>query len=262
MTNPIELVRSLARGGATVATTLSLWACLDAQTALSGEAQHDRLRHDWVHRWARALLRILAVRLEAEGPHVGAGGAYPGRAANGASGRLFVMNHRSAIDILVTFAVTEAALVSRHDLASWPVIGSGARRLGTLFVDRESMRSGAAVLELITRGLAQGRGVAIYPEGTAYPGDEVHAFKPGSFRAAKRAGAEIIPLGIAYDDEAAYYGDESFGAHVARLAALPELRVALVAGEPLQVGERSPLEVAEAARVVVQSLVERARRRL
>jgi len=262
----LSKLRLGARGSACLAVTLGLWACLDAETELrrrrgEGASGEQALLHKWVVRWARQLLRILRVELRTRGPHLDAGLPYPALGAGG-RGRVFVMNHRSALDILVTFAHLEARLVSRHDLADWPLLGQGARRLGTLFLDRSSSRSGAAVLKTMTRALKQGQAIAIYPEGTAFAGDEVRPFHPGAFHVARRLGAELVPLGIAYADEAAYYGDEDFGAHVGRLLSLPRLRVALVAGVPIATTATSDDELSESCRRRVQELVLQARAQL
>jgi len=259
--DPTAWLRFTTRTSACLTTTLSLWACLDVETAVCHPLTHETLMHKWVGRWARTVVRLLNVELDASGLHVGTGNAYPGRGAN-ERGRVFVLNHRSAIDIFLTFACTESYLVSRHDLASWPLVGSGAHRLGTLFVDRNSPRSGASVLKQMTRKLQQGSGVAIFPEGTAFAGDEVRPFRPGAFRAAQRIGAEIIPVGIAYADEAAYYGDESFGAHVQRVASLPRLKAAMVFGAPIEPGQGKLTELRDHTREVVQQLVHDARARL
>lgn len=240
-------------------------ATVGATAAYLSRFEVAALRHDrdemlaaWVPRWAQRLLSIYGVSLKRLGPFVSEGRAYPGVSPNGV-GRVFVLNHRSAMDIPITFAFTEGRLVSRADLAQWPLVGGGARRIGTLFVDRASMRSGATVLKEMTRALANGVGIAIYPEGTAFAGDEVRKFMPGAFKAAQKSGAEIVPMGIAYADAAAYYGDESFVDHARRVAGLRGLRAALVAGEPITVGDRTVVEVSNDARERVQDLVNRAR---
>lgn len=241
-----------------MSATLGLWACMDIETALSRRGDPLDIQHKWVGRWARRVLDTIGVEIEAQGEHIADGGRYPGRAPDGL-GRLFILNHRSAIDIFLTFALTEGQLVSRHDLADWPVVGRGAKRLGTLFVDRSSMVSGASVLKLMTKALEQGLGIAIYPEGTAFSGDEVRAFRPGAFRAAQKTGASIVPLGVAYDDPAAYYGDESFGAHTQRVVSLPKLRASVVAGEPISAEGLELKALRDRAHESVQALVHRAR---
>lgn len=250
-----ETARFAARVSATVGATA---AYLSRFEVAALRRERTEMLAAWVPRWARSLLSIYGVSLTTEGAFIGEGRAYPGVSPNG-TGRVFVLNHRSAMDIPITFAFTEGRLVSRADLAQWPLVGGGARRIGTLFVDRASMRSGATVLKEMTRALASGVGIAIYPEGTAYAGDEVRKFMPGAFKAAQKSGAEIIPLGIAYDDTAAYYGDESFVDHARRVVGLRGLRAALVVGEPITVGERTVVEVSSEARERVQTLVNRAR---
>lgn len=252
---------ALARTAAFLGTTLGMCAAMDAETLVSHRSEREALLHEWVVRWGRTLLTIFGVRLHARGLFVENGNAYPGRGPNGV-GRVFVMNHRSGMDIPIAFAIAEAHLVSRHDLAGWPLLGRGARRLGTLFVDRSSMRSGATVLKAMTRTLRNGCGVTIFPEGTAFAGDEVRPFRPGAFNAALRTGADVIPMGIAYADDAAMFGDESFPSHMRRVSGLPSLDVALEIGEPIPSPGRTVPELRDIARARVQSLVERARARL
>ena len=76
------------------------------------------------------------------------------------------MNHRSGLDIPILLTIAEAHVISRHDLANWPLLGRTSKRVGTLFVDRESRRSGASVLREVARVLAAGEGVAM-PAGQA-----------------------------------------------------------------------------------------------
>lgn len=190
-----------------------------------------RITH-WANRWARQLLDTYGVEIHAAGPYIGEGMPYAARELSG-RGRLFVMNHRSSMDILVGVALTEGRMLSRHDIAAWPLIGQAAQATGTLFVDRSSPSSGAAVLKEMTRSLEEGRAVSLFPEGTSFDGDEVRPLHPGAFRAAMKAKAKIIPIGLAYDHTAAYFGDESFGAHFERMTALPVLRIGATAGRPV-----------------------------
>jgi 1-acyl-sn-glycerol-3-phosphate acyltransferase len=195
MSRALELGRVATKSGLSLATTLSLWGCLDVESLMVPEARHGDVLFKWVGRWARTLLSIAGVELLFDGRYLEEGRMHPGQDEAGL-GRVFVMNHRSGIDIPVMMGHVEAHLVSRHDLASWPLVGRSARRLGTLFVDRSSLRSGATVLKTMTRTLSKGRGVAIFPEGTAYGGDEVRTFRPGAFNAALRTGAEIVPPSV------------------------------------------------------------------
>jgi 1-acyl-sn-glycerol-3-phosphate acyltransferase len=241
--------------------TLAFWAAMELDFLVRRKRPRLELLNKWVPRWAKTLMRIFGIRVEPRGPFVSEGKVYPGRDERGL-GRIFVMNHRSGVDIPVMFTVAEVHAISRHDLAKWPLIGPGARRIGTLFVDRSNRRSGASVLQQIQKSLKAGEGVAMFPEGTAFPGDEVRAFKPGAFKTAQRVGAEIVPMGVAYDDPGAYYADESFMTHMKRIASLPHLRVALEIGEPIRFSHDSPVELKDHVRQRVEELVARARHRL
>jgi 1-acyl-sn-glycerol-3-phosphate acyltransferase len=244
-----------------VLATVGFWGLMEADGLLRRKRPRIELINRWVPRWSGFLLWVFGIKVEARGPYANEGRLYPGCDERGI-GRVFIMNHRSGTDIPIMFIIAEAHVISRHDLANWPLIGGGARRIGTLFVDRANRRSGATVLREIDKSLDAGDGVAMFPEGTAFPGDEVREFKPGAFKAAQRAGSEMIPMGIAYGDPEAYYTDESFMAHMKRIASLKRLRVAVEIGEPLVVDRESPVELKDHARERVEELVMRARSRL
>jgi 1-acyl-sn-glycerol-3-phosphate acyltransferase len=254
-------LRMVWRITAFVVTTIFMWVGMELDFLVRRRKPRIELINIWTSRWARALLWIFGIRVDARGPHLERGALYPGRGANGV-GRIFVMNHRSGVDIPVMLAQVAAHAISRHDLANWPLIGPGARRIGTLFVDRASRKSGAEVLKQVDDALDRGEGVAMFPEGTAFAGDEVHEFRPGAFKAAQRAGAEIVPMGVAYDNPDAYYRKESFLDHMKRGASFRCLRAAVEIGEPIVIGELSPVELKDLTRQRVVELVTKARERI
>ena len=261
-------IRVPVRVAGSVGLTLGRLACLEAERTLAAD---DRARDDATYRWMQRLglgiLRLYGLEVTARGPYVEArahGPAsghprYPARDARG-RGRLFVMNHRSMLDIFVTLAFFEANMVSRADLSSWPVMGLAARRVGTLFVDRSDKQSGAAVIRAMGDAVERGRGVMVFPEATTFAGDEVRPFRAGAFLAAARTGAEIVPVGIAYEGQSASWGDdESFAQHAIRICSTRRLRIGLEIGEAIP-GDRGDIEAVKAlAHERVQALVLRAR---
>ncbi len=255
-----EILRLGFRMVVFVCSTLLLWACFEFQVVCLRRNKLSMI-NKWVPRWAKFNLKVFGVQIEAHGKHLDQGRPYPGSEPGGV-GRIFVANHRSGMDIPVLFTVAETHVISRHDLATWPVLGRSARRIGTLFVDRTSRKSGASVLREVDNALSRGEGVAMFPEGTAHDGDEVREFKPGAFNAARRAGAEVVPLGIAYGDDAAYYAGQPFLKHMTRIACLKKMRVAVEVGEPLTLGDGEVVELKVQAREAVQQLVDHARGRL
>ena len=261
MLSPVGDLRLAARSAGFVGWTFSLLACLEADLRSSPPTEARAVTYKWMQRYGDGLLRIYGLAVTARGPHLGEGAAYPCKDARG-KGRIFVMNHRSMLDIFVNLAFVQANSVSRADLSSWPVIGLAARKVGTLFVDRSSKESGAAVIHAMCAAVERGVGVLVYPEGTTFAGDELRPFRPGAFVAAQRTGAEIVPLGIAYGGQSASYVDEPFAAHYRRITSSKETRVALFAGEPIPAPHASLDDTKARAHAEVQALVRRAREAL
>ncbi len=255
--SPLGLARLALRTAGFCGLTLGVVGMLEVDAARGAEADREAVLAAWKERYGRWMLRVLGVRVTSRGPHLGSGERYAGRDEHGV-GRVFVMNHRSMVDIFVSLAFVDASIVSRADLASWPVLGAGARRVGTLFVERGNKKSGAAVVDAMSAALLQRRGVMVYPEGGTHAGDDVWPFRAGAFAAAARARAEIVPLGIAYAEPAAEFVDEPLVTHLRRTGATPRTHVALVAGEPLARGA-DVLALQEEAHARVQRLVLEAR---
>ncbi len=249
--------RFAARAAGFVGLTSSLLVAMETHRGLAPPDRKDPVLFDYIELYGHGLLRLSGVEITARGPHADQKKRYPGTDRRG-KGRIFVMNHRSLVDVFVTLAFVEATIVSRADLAGWPVIGLAARRVKTLFVDRSDKRSGQAVVRAMVDAVDAGRGVMVYPEGTTFAGDEVRPFRPGAFLAAERTGAEIIPVGIAYEGDGASYVDEPFAQHMRRVAGAKKTRVGLVIGEPIS--PASGVDATrEAAHARVQALVGEAR---
>jgi lyso-ornithine lipid O-acyltransferase len=171
--------------------------------------------------------------------------------------RLVVANHRSPFDIGVLLSLFGGHALSRADLASWPVIGLAARRAGTIFVDRESGASGASALRAIRRKLADGASILVFPEGATFAGDEVQPFKAGAFAALRGLGAEIVPVGLAYDPGVEFV-EESFVEHVLRVSSRPRTRCVVNVGAAIAAEGRAS-ELATQVHAEVQRLVHGAR---
>jgi len=208
-------------------------------------AVYDR----WLRAWARGVLRIFGVRLTLEGT-----APPPARGA-----RLVVCNHRSPVDILVLLSLFGGRILSRADLARWPIVGAAARQAGTIFVDRESEASGARAIRTVRRHLAAGSTISVFPEGATYPGDEVRAFRPGAFLPLRGLDVELFPVGLAYPPGTEFW-QESFVKHVSRVATQPATQIVVCCGAGW-VPEGGARKLAEEAQAEVQALTERARRR-
>jgi 1-acyl-sn-glycerol-3-phosphate acyltransferase len=152
-------------------------------------------------------------------------------------------------------------MVSRADLARWPLVGAAARAVGTVFVDRADAASGAGAVRAIGTHLVAGSTVIVFPEGTTFPGDDVRPFHRGAFVAALHSGADIVPVGLAYQTgSGAAFVKETFAAHLARVAAARPSRAVMCIGAPIAVDEKARgSQLATAAHAEVQRLVREAR---
>lgn len=245
----LRVATRVTRIAAQTARHVSAWSVDDA---VEGVTWTNRETH--VRRWSGALLASLGVRV------LDAGIELPPREEP--IGRMIVSNHRSMLDVLVLLARFGGHMLSRQDLAAWPVIGHLARRSETLFVDRSSTTSGTAAVRAMTDCLRKGRSVVVFPEGTTYHGDEVRPFLAGAFVAAVAAPCEIVPVGVAYAGPEAEYFQEPFGAHAGRIVRAPTTRVGLAVGAPMRVDGGRAKKYLDASHEAVRACVARARERV
>ncbi|HET6334594.1 MAG TPA: lysophospholipid acyltransferase family protein [Polyangiales bacterium] len=245
----IERARAAARTAAMAGFTLGMMSGVRVRQRVSPEAARYEVYQAWMKRWCQGLLDIFGVHAVI----VGAAELPP----LAASARLVVSNHRSPLDILLLLRQFGGCVLSRADLATWPVLGPAAISAGTIFVDRKDTMSGVVAVRKIRDRLIRGRTVIVYPEGTTYAGDEVRTFHEGAFAAARGLNIELVPVGIAYQAGSEFV-EPTFGAHLARVAGRTETRVAVAVGAPLpMLGSRR--ETAAALHTEIQALVLKAR---
>jgi 1-acyl-sn-glycerol-3-phosphate acyltransferase len=153
-------------------------------------------------RWSRQLLTVLGVRLDISQP-----GELMG---------LVVANHVSFLDIYVINALAPAAFVSKDDVRTWPLIGWLCEHTDTIFLQRGNRNAAHHARHELAQHLAEGRLVALFPEGTTTTGDHVLPFHSALLQSAVDTGAPITPVVLRYEDghgtpcsDAAYVGDTS-----------------------------------------------------
>ncbi len=266
MTAKREL-RRVARIAGFGALTAAMVPAFLAHQRIVEKRHRAGVRERWLGAWSAALLRMFGVRVLA----AFAGSSEAKERPTGLSsvptlpgdrGHLIVANHRSTADVLVLLRAFGGHMVSRADVARWPLLGRAARSVGTVFVDRSDAVSGASAVRAIRALLARGSTVIVFPEGTTFTDDVVRPFQAGAFVAALRSGADIVPIGLAYaSGSGAAFVNETFGAHLARMAAAEPSDVALCVGESIPIaGNARAADLRDAAHADVQRLVHEARR--
>jgi 1-acyl-sn-glycerol-3-phosphate acyltransferase len=244
------MLRASLRTAAVGSLSVVILTAFSAENAIR-EIGEER-RQAYVRAWARWLLEVLGVHLDVidDRPQIAGDGAVP---------RLVVANHRSTLDILVMLDLFGGELLARKDMETWPLIGLLARRAGTLFVDRESPASGASAVRRMRQRLRERATLCVFPEGTTFSGDEVRPFHRGAFVAIAREHGEVFPVGLAYRQAEAIYGDEPAMAHMKRIVATRRFQVCVAIGAPRRADSLSITALADQLRADVQSLVARAR---
>lgn len=142
-----------------------------------------------LRRWFRVLLAVLEVRIRILGGTRFAGRGHP---------VLVVSNHVSWLDVVALNAVQPLQLVAKSEVRDWLVIGPLATRAGTVYVDREQLRSLPATIGALTRALRRGGAAGAFPEGTTWCGAAGGRFRPAVFQAAVDAGAAVRPVALSY----------------------------------------------------------------
>ncbi len=113
---------------------------------------------------------------------------------------LFIGNHRSYFDILLTYSRCRrlTGYVAKKEMLRYPLLRDWMRYLYCLFLDRSTPREGLKTIlqaiEYINRGIS----ICIFPEGTRNEGEELTMlpFKDGALKIAEKTGCAIIPISM------------------------------------------------------------------
>lgn len=113
---------------------------------------------------------------------------------------LFIGNHRSYFDILLTYSRCKrlTGYVAKKEMLSYPLLRTWMKRLYCLFLDRKNAREGLKTILTAIDYVKQGISICIFPEGTRNNGEELSMlpFHAGSFKIAEKSGCAIVPISI------------------------------------------------------------------
>lgn len=172
--------------------------------------------------WLGWVLQKMGVRIEKHG-------------APPSGTHIFVGNHRSYLDGVLIMSEVRSLPVVKAELASWPLIGYGAKLTGIIFVKRESKSSRSATLNAMQESLEMGYSVLVYPEGTTHLNPTTIDFRTGGFNLAAKKEFSIVPMAIDYADlDDAWVGDDTFVPHFIRCFGKKEMLVKIRYGQPIK----------------------------
>jgi 1-acyl-sn-glycerol-3-phosphate acyltransferase len=232
----VRLVRTVFKG-ALLAAHMILGA---AAAATSRRGLDERFARGW----SRVACAILGLRVRRIGEPA------PGPA-------LYVANHISYLEVIALCSVTPLGFVAKEEVRRWPLIGTLGAAAGTLFLRRGSARAAAGAVASAIERLAEGRNIAVFPEGTSTTGESVLAFKASLFEAPARLGCDVQPVSVFYPYKsgrspvAPFVGDDEFVPHLLRVLAEPGIDITLTYAPPLSGHGRTREELAHASREAV-----------
>lgn len=138
--------------------------------------------------WARKLLRMLGVELQA------AGALHPGPL-------LLAANHVSWLDIVAIHALCpHARFISKAQVRHWPLLATLVDAAGTLYLERERRRDALRVVHVMAEALQNSDTLAVFPEGTTGEGPQPLPFHANLLQAAIATGTPVQPLVLRFSD--------------------------------------------------------------
>lgn len=192
---------------------------------LSWKKQSDII--DLKTSWARDILNHFNINLKIQGSP-----AHPKAPC------LFIGNHISYLDIpLLLLGHPQVAFVSKKEVGNWPVIGSAAKKMKTIFVERGSRTSRNETKEKITKSLLENKAqIAIFPSGTTSLLISSE-WRKGVFEIAKNENISVQPFRIRYSSprSAAYIDDDNLLIHMFNLFSLKSMDAFLEFHEPANI---------------------------
>jgi len=111
---------------------------------------------------------------------------------------LYVGNHRSAFDILITYCRCPrlTGYVAKDQTLKYPLLRDWMKALYCLFLNRDDIKAGLKTILQAIEYIKKGISICIFPEGTRSRTDEMLPFKEGSMKIADKTGCPIVPMAI------------------------------------------------------------------
>ncbi len=113
------------------------------------------------------------------------------------SAALFVGNHRSYFDIVLTYYLFPGitGYVAKKEMLRYPLLKDWMKNIHCLFLDRDNIKEGLKTILAGVEEVKNGISMCIFPEGTRNKeNDTFLAFREGSFKIAEKGGVPVIPM--------------------------------------------------------------------
>lgn len=115
------------------------------------------------------------------------------------NGFMFFPNHQGLYDVLAILDVCPKpfSVVAKKEIANIQFLKQVFACMKAYMIDRDDIKQSLQVIINVTNEVKKGRNYLIFPEGTrSKNGNELLAFKGGSFKAATKAKCPIVPVAL------------------------------------------------------------------
>jgi 1-acyl-sn-glycerol-3-phosphate acyltransferase len=119
------------------------------------------------------------------------------------TGKVYVSNHASYLDIFVLLAKTpdNIRMIYRKEINKVIFISWAMRACKFVPIDRDNARRAMGALDKAANNIKKGLSYIIFPEGTRSIDGSIAEFKRGMFLLIEKSGAEIIPVTMTHTNE-------------------------------------------------------------
>lgn len=147
---------------------------------------------------------------------------------------LFVGNHRSFFDILLTYSRCPrlTGYIAKKEMEKIPLLSTWMRFVYCLFLDRENPKEGLKTILQAIDYIKRGISICVFPEGTRNKGEELSMlpFKEGAFKIATKTNCAIIPVSM--NNTAAIFENQ--------FPRIRRTKVVIEYGEPVYIRDLAP----------------------
>ncbi len=150
---------------------------------------------------------------------------------------LFLGNHLSYLDIpLLMSCADNLSFVAKQEIGSWPIFGSAARKVDTVFVKRENANSRKSARKRIQEALENKQRIVIFPSGTTCL-FETKPWRKGAFEIAHDKDVFIQPFRISYAPQraVAYIENDFFLSHLYQLCSFDRIEATIEFHDPVKI---------------------------
>ncbi len=147
---------------------------------------------------------------------------------------LFIGNHRSFFDILLTYSRCKrlTGYIAKKEMEHIPSLSTWMRFVYCLFLDRANPKEGLKTILQAIDYVKKGISICIFPEGTRNKGEELSLlpFKDGAFKIASKTNCAIIPISM--NNTAAIFENQ--------FPRIRKVKVVVEYGKPIYIKDLAP----------------------